>query len=141
MSEQTEEERFNAALIKRLADLRSKSARYKSNQEGFAADLGISRDRYSKYESRTPIRSYLIQKAARLLGVSTEHLLTGHDTVDTSQINIPILIECIKAADKYDESADWRARFTILAYDLFDDQEPPYIIESDKVIRMMRHTA
>lgn len=67
--------KYVAGVLKRTREAR-KAAGYGS-QEKIAADLGIERDRYAKYETERIINKELIAKFCELTGVSEKWLLSG----------------------------------------------------------------
>ena len=72
---------YKEAFCARLKGAR-KSAGY--TQAGIAALLGISRDNYAKYETRSLLRHDLIPAVARITGHDTWFLLTGQSHRDAS---------------------------------------------------------
>lgn len=69
-----EEARFNDALCARVHRLR--------NERGWTAAqmataLGVPPDRYRKYEYRSPIPHYLIERFALIVGRDVDYVLTG----------------------------------------------------------------
>lgn len=65
---------FNEAMIARIHRLR--------NERGWTAQqmataLGIPAERYRKYEYRTPLPHYLVERFALIVGRDTEYILTG----------------------------------------------------------------
>jgi transcriptional regulator with XRE-family HTH domain len=73
-----EEAAFNEALIARVHRLR--------NDKGWTAEqmaiaLGIPPDRYRKYEYRTPLPHYLIERFALQVGREVEYILFGRSSV------------------------------------------------------------
>jgi transcriptional regulator with XRE-family HTH domain len=68
------EAEFNADLIERVRRLR-KERRWTAEQ--MATALGISPDRYRKYESRTPLPHYLVERFALIVGRDIDYVLTG----------------------------------------------------------------
>lgn len=70
------EKSFNAALRKRLRDLRERRG---LTQSQMATALGIETDRYRKYETRSMIPAFYLLRAAIICGASVEYLVTGQD--------------------------------------------------------------
>lgn len=73
-SAMNEEAQFNEALIARTHRLR--------NERGWTAQqmataLGVPAERYRKYEYRTPLPHYLIERFALIVGRDIEYILTG----------------------------------------------------------------
>lgn len=69
-----EEAEFNRAFCARVHRLR--------NERGWTAAemataLGVPAERYRKYESRSPLPHYLIERFALIVGRDIEYLLTG----------------------------------------------------------------
>lgn len=69
-----EEARFNDALCSRVHRLR--------NERGWTAAqmataLGVPPDRYRKYEYRSPMPHYLLERFALIVGRDIEYVLTG----------------------------------------------------------------
>ncbi len=69
-----EEVRFNRALCERVKALRL--------QRGITAEqaadlLGVKGDRYRKYETRTPLPAYLIERFAFIVNADPLYVLTG----------------------------------------------------------------
>jgi transcriptional regulator with XRE-family HTH domain len=69
-----EEALFNDALCARVHRLR--------NERGWTAAqmataLGVPAERYRKYEYRTPLPHYLVERFALLVGRDMEYVLTG----------------------------------------------------------------
>ena len=74
MAPASEEAQFNEALIARTHKLR--------NDRGWSAAqmataLGVPAERYRKYEYRTPLPHYLIERFALIVGRDIPYLLTG----------------------------------------------------------------
>lgn len=69
-----EEAAFNEALCARVHQLRNDRG-YTSAQMGTA--LGVPPERYRKYEYRSPLPAYLMQRFCVIVGCDLEHLLTG----------------------------------------------------------------
>lgn len=69
-----EEALFNEALCARTHELR--------NERGWTAAqmataLGVPPDRYRKYEYRSPMPAYLMERFALIVGCDLDYLLTG----------------------------------------------------------------
>ena len=75
---------FNEALRGRIRDLREAGP---WNQEQMAEALDIPADRYRKYETRSPMPPYLIQRFASIVGKDVEFILTGKATVRRKRSN------------------------------------------------------
>lgn len=69
-----EEAIFNDALCARVHRLRNE--RGMTAQE-MATSLGIPAERYRKYEYRSPLPHYLLERFALIVGRDVEYLLTG----------------------------------------------------------------
>jgi hypothetical protein len=69
-----EEAMFNEALCARVHQLRNDRG-YTSAQ--MATALALPPDRYRKYEYRSPIPAYLMERFCAIVGCDLEHLLTG----------------------------------------------------------------
>jgi transcriptional regulator with XRE-family HTH domain len=70
----SEEQLFNEALVARTHRLRNERG-YTAEQMAIA--LGVPPDRYRKYEYRSPLPHYLIQRFAVIVGRDVEYILTG----------------------------------------------------------------
>ena len=70
----SEEQEFTEALLARVHKLRSEHG-YTAEQMAIA--LGIPAERYRKYEKRTPLPHYLIERFAVIVGRDVEYVLTG----------------------------------------------------------------
>jgi repressor LexA len=105
----------NQVLFDRL-----KSARKSANltQAAMATRLGVSRDTYSKYESRTVIPNNYAMKAAKALGVDWEYLVSPesikqklpsneHNAVSVSTGTIPIFVRGAVQAGLFREALEW----------------------------------
>lgn len=68
------EAEFNDALCARTRCLRKERG---WTAEQMAIALGINVDRYRKYESRTPLPHYLVERFALIVGRDIEFVLTG----------------------------------------------------------------
>jgi hypothetical protein len=68
------ESKFNEALVNRVKRLRQERF---SAAEDMALALDIPADRYRKYESRSPMPHYLIERFALIVGRDVEFILTG----------------------------------------------------------------
>lgn len=69
-----EEAKFNDALTSRVHRLRNERG---WTAEQMATALGIPPDRYRKYEYRSPLPHYLLERFALIVGRDVEYLLTG----------------------------------------------------------------
>lgn len=74
MADTSDEALFNNAYCQRVRDLR--------DERGWTADqmataLGIPPDRYRKYETRSPMPAYLVERFALIVGRDVEYVLTG----------------------------------------------------------------
>jgi len=74
MSDVNDELLFNQAYCARLRDMR--------NQRGWTAEqmataLGVPPDRYRKYEVRSPMPVYLIERFALIVGQDVHYIVTG----------------------------------------------------------------
>lgn len=67
---------FNAAFTNRTAELRRLRG---FTQADMAALLAIPLARYKKYETRSPLPHYLLERFAALTKVSVETLVTGRN--------------------------------------------------------------
>ena len=81
---ENEEAAFNEQFIKRIHRLR--------NERGWTADqmaiaLGVPPDRYRKYEYRTPLPHYLLERFALQVGRDIEYLLYGRTSV--ARVELP----------------------------------------------------
>ena len=74
MDETTTALKFNQALVDRVKRLRME--RFPA-AEDMAIALGIPAERYRKYESRSPMPHYLIERFAKIVGRDVEYILTG----------------------------------------------------------------
>lgn len=70
----SEEALFNEQFIARVHRLRNDRG-YTAAQ--MATALGVPAERYRKYEYRTPLPHYLIERFALIVGRDIEYLLTG----------------------------------------------------------------
>lgn len=68
------EKSFNAALRKRLRELRERRG---LTQAEMAIALGIETDRYRKYETRSVIPAFFMLRVAIVCQSSVEYLVTG----------------------------------------------------------------
>ena len=73
----SDEARFNEALCARVHRLRNERG-WTSAQMAMA--LGVPPDRYRKYEYRSPLPHYLIERFALIVGREVEYVLTGRMT-------------------------------------------------------------
>lgn len=69
-----DEARFNDELCARVARLR---AEREWTQEQMATALGVPKERYKKYETRSPLPVYLIPRFAQIMDCSIEYVMTG----------------------------------------------------------------
>lgn len=69
-----EEREFNTAICARVKELRMARG-WTAKQMALA--LNVPADRYRKYERRSPLPAYLMQRFALITGVSIEFLVTG----------------------------------------------------------------
>lgn len=74
MAGMSREQEFNEKLCARVHRLR--------NERGWTAQqmataLGVPPDRYRKYEYRSPLPHYLLERFALIVGRDVEYLLTG----------------------------------------------------------------
>lgn len=65
---------FNQELCARVRALRDAKD---WSQEQMATALGVPVERYRKYETRSPLPSYLMERFALITDCTVEHLLTG----------------------------------------------------------------
>lgn len=72
------EQEFNEAFIARVKRLREDRG---WTSERMATMLGIPAERYRKYEYRTPLPHYLIERFALLVDRDVSYLLTGKAAV------------------------------------------------------------
>lgn len=70
----SDEAQFNEALCARTHALRNERG-WTSAQ--MATALGVPPDRYRKYEYRSPIPAYLMERFAVIVGCDLQYLLTG----------------------------------------------------------------
>ena len=75
MAKANDETLFNQGYFSRVRWAREKKLGWTAEQ--MATALGIPAERYRKYENRTPLPPYLIQRFALIAGVTIEFLLTG----------------------------------------------------------------
>lgn len=78
MTTAPQEAQFNERLCARVHKLR--------NDRGWTADqmataLGVPADRYRKYEYRSPLPAYLMERFAIIVGCDLAYLLTGKSTI------------------------------------------------------------
>jgi transcriptional regulator with XRE-family HTH domain len=74
MADASDEALFNNAYCQRVRDLR--------DERGWTADqmataLGIPPDRYRKYETRSPMPAYLVERFSLIVGRDVDYVLTG----------------------------------------------------------------
>lgn len=74
MPTSNEEAMFNESLCARVHALRNERG-WTSQQ--MATALGVPPERYRKYEYRSPIPAYLMERFALIVGCDLEYLLTG----------------------------------------------------------------
>lgn len=73
-----DEAKFNDELTKRVWQLRNDRG---WTAEQMATALGIPPDRYRKYEYRSPLPHYLIERFALIVGRDVEYILLGKTSV------------------------------------------------------------
>lgn len=71
------ETEFNEALFVRVRRLRKERG---WTAEQMATALGIPADRYRKYESRTPLPHYLLERFALIVGRDIDYVLIGRSS-------------------------------------------------------------
>ena len=74
MEYQSEEAAFNEQLCKRVHRLRNERG---WTAEQMATALGVPPERYRKYEYRSPLPQYLVERFALSVGRDSEYVLTG----------------------------------------------------------------
>lgn len=74
MSTASTQLQFNSAYCQRVKELRE-GKDWTSEQMAIA--LGIPAERYRKYESRSPMPPYLVERFALIVGKDVEYVLTG----------------------------------------------------------------
>lgn len=74
MPTNNDEAMFNESLCARVHELRNERG-WTSAQ--MATALGVPPDRYRKYEYRSPLPAYLMERFALIVGCDLEYLLTG----------------------------------------------------------------
>lgn len=74
MSIENEELLFNNAFCARVKELRERKY---SSAEQMAILLGIPPDRYRKYENRSPMPPYLVERFSALVDADVQFVLTG----------------------------------------------------------------
>jgi len=74
MAIDNEEARFNDALCARVHRLRGERGWTAAQM---ATALGVPPDRYRKYEYRSPLPHYLLERFALIVGRDVEYLVTG----------------------------------------------------------------
>lgn len=79
MDDANEERKFNDALCARVKRLREAQVRFgdKMTAQQMAEQLRIPADRYRKYEDRSPLPAYLMERFCVICRVDLEFLLTG----------------------------------------------------------------
>lgn len=70
----SEEQLFNEALVARVHRLRNERG---WTAEQMATALGVPPDRYRKYEYRSPLPHYLLERFALIVGRDIDYVLTG----------------------------------------------------------------
>lgn len=100
------------------ARLRRVRAGTTMTQREFAARLGLSRETYSKYETRSTLPQTLISKVAEIGGVSIEYLMC--ETDDPS-------VDAADLVPKTSEQRRWMARY----YELSERQRDAAFIMID----------
>jgi transcriptional regulator with XRE-family HTH domain len=74
------ESAFIAALCRRVRTLRTRRGWTAAQM---ATALGIPAERYRKYETRSPLPSYLMERFCLIVDCDLDFLLTGKSTVTT----------------------------------------------------------
>jgi transcriptional regulator with XRE-family HTH domain len=74
MAETPTELKYNQALLDRVKRLRIERG---MTAERMAIALDVPAERYRKYESRSPMPHYLIERFAAIVGRDVEYILTG----------------------------------------------------------------
>jgi transcriptional regulator with XRE-family HTH domain len=74
MRETNEELLFNNALCERVKELREQRGWIAAQM---ATALGVPADRYRKYESRSPLPAYLMERFCLVVDCDLDYLLTG----------------------------------------------------------------
>lgn len=74
MPDSQDEFLFNNAFCARVRELRLSRG---WTAEQMAIALGVPPDRYRKYESRSPLPAYLIERFAIIVGQDVEYVVTG----------------------------------------------------------------
>lgn len=80
MATENEEFLFNNALCERVKRLRVERG---WTAEQMAKALGIPPDRYRKYENRSPLPAYLMERFALLANTTVSYLVTGQHQSST----------------------------------------------------------
>lgn len=78
MAKANEEAVFNQGYFERIRWVRERKMDWTAEQ--MATALGIPAERYRKYEKRSPLPPYLIQKFALITDTTIEFLLTGKNS-------------------------------------------------------------
>ena len=78
---------FNEAYRARLRALRDERG---WTAEEMAGALGIPADRYRKYESRSPLPPYLIERVALVFDTGVEYIVTGRGRRTRPAVIIPL---------------------------------------------------
>jgi transcriptional regulator with XRE-family HTH domain len=84
MATSNEEALFNEALCARTHELRNERG-WTSLQ--MATALNVPPDRYRKYEYRSPLPAYLMERFALIVGCDLDYLLTGRTTRATKAVD------------------------------------------------------
>lgn len=74
MATSNEEALFNEAFTSRTQELRKERG---WTAEQMATALGVPPDRYRKYEYRSPLPAYLMERFALIVGCDLDYFLTG----------------------------------------------------------------
>lgn len=74
MAQANEELLYNEAFCARVKALRTEKY---GSAEQMAILLGIPPDRYRKYENRSPMPPYLVERFAALVDADVQYVLTG----------------------------------------------------------------
>jgi len=85
MSDANDEALFNNAYCARVRELRIERG---WTAEQMATALGIPPDRYRKYEVRSPLPAYLVERFALIVGRDIAYVLTGR--VERKPVAIPM---------------------------------------------------
>ncbi len=82
MSDSSDEMLFNNAYCQRVRDLRVARG---WSAEQMATALGIPPDRYRKYETRSPMPAYLVERFGLIVDRDVQFVLTGKAARQASQ--------------------------------------------------------